>query len=158
MICFRRLAPEGWSDHAKGWHCYLFRALRRAISYIILLSEVASKASRKYPNTQIACFNTVGCFALKLQLSLIMKSLIPAIRGFQRIFFRSFLSWGDVLSENPFWLIAALLLGIAFWHSTLARGPNPDLPMESWVYLQEIIHFYGRTIQASELVWFTQIG
>eukprot|EP00435_Cladocopium_sp_Y103_P013817 s2319_g3.t1 len=28
----------------------------------------------------------------------------------------------DVISENPFWLIAALLLGIAFWHSTLARG------------------------------------
>ncbi len=31
---------------------------------------------------------------------------------------------GDVISENPFWLIAALLLGIAFWHSTLARGAS----------------------------------
>ena len=34
------------------------------------------------------------------------------------------LSRGDVISENPFWLIAALLLGIAFWHSTLARGAS----------------------------------
>lgn len=28
----------------------------------------------------------------------------------------------DVMKENPFWLIAALLLGIAFWHSMIARG------------------------------------
>ena len=28
----------------------------------------------------------------------------------------------DAADENPFWLVAALLLGVAFWHSILAQG------------------------------------
>ena len=28
----------------------------------------------------------------------------------------------DVADENPFWLVAALLIGVAFWHSVFAQG------------------------------------
>ena len=41
----------------------------------------------------------------------------------------------DMADENPFWLVAALLLGVAFWHSSFAQGLQllaGWLEMSSW--------------------------
>ena len=77
-----------------------------------------------------------------------------------------------MISENPFWLIAALLLGIAFWHSTLARGassvnrcdPQKSLQKGPGVFVcgrstlkYEVIYNKSKIINVDRVVFFVLI-
>ena len=59
---------------------------------------------------------------------------------------------GDVISENPFWLIAALLLGIAFWHSTLARGASSHVKRRGGFCFVRSFHKLSQILRAGGCV------